>query len=87
MEWVPECAFVVSIVAEPPLWAEAMTPHMELSTVPSKSVPTTPFGGVVVDVGGGVVGLVGVEDGLGVVEGGLVVVGAVVGAVPGKHCE
>jgi len=66
-----------------------MTPHMVLSGVLSKSVPTTPFGGVVVvvDVGGVVVvGLVDVEGGRVVV--GLVVVGAaVVDAVPGKHCE
>jgi len=69
-----------------------MTPHMVLSGVLSKSVPTTPFGGVEVVVGVDVA-LVDVEDGLVDEEGGRVVVGlvvvgaAVVDAVPGKHCE
>jgi len=53
---------VVSIVAEPPLWAVTMTLHTLLSMVPSKSVPITPFEGlepvggvaVVVVVAGGV---------------------------------
>jgi hypothetical protein len=80
-ECEPDFAFVVSIVAEPPLWALAMTPHMLLSGVLSKSSPTLPFGGVEVLVGvEPVVVLVVVEVGLVDEEG-----ACVVDALPGKH--
>jgi len=86
---VPEWALVVTIVAEPPLWAVTMTLHTLLLTVPSKSVPMSPVDGfepvggvaVVVVVTGGVLVVTG---GVLVVTGGVVVV-AVVVAVPCKH--
>lgn len=59
-----------------------MTPHTLLSTVPSKSVPMTPFDGF--EPVGGVAVVVVVAGGLLVVAGGVVVV-AVVVAVPCKH--
>jgi len=87
-ECVPEWALVVSIVAEPPLWAVTMTLHTLLSTVPSKLVPMTPVDGLEPD--GGVAVVVVVAGGVLVVAGGVLVVAggvvvAVVVAVPCKH--
>jgi len=89
-ECVPEWALVVSIVAEPPLWAVTMTLHTLLFKVLSKSVPMIPVDGlepdggdvpVVVVVAGGVVVVAG---GVLVVTGGVVVV-AVAVVVTCKH--
>jgi len=80
-ECVPEWALVVSIVAEPPLWAVTMTLQTVLSTVPSKSVPMSPFDGL--EPVGGVEVEVVVTGGV-LVAGGTVVV-AVVVAVPCRH--
>lgn len=78
IECVPEWALVVSIVAEPPLWAVAITLPTLVSTVPSKSAPMTPVDGV--EPVGGVAVVAVVAGGVLVVAGTLVVV-----AVPCKH--